>query len=674
MKILVTDQQSLFDDNEIKKIGYDELEKGLNVLKGDIGCDLETEGFNAFQKRTITLQIGNFDVQYVIDMRSIPKGTLDVIRKFFREDDKLFLFHNAKFDLRFLMMLDIWPNKVYDSFLVESIMYQGIYWGKHPKGLADISMKYLGVALDKSVRGKIHWKGLDTEVVSYAADDVKYLPLIKQHQMEYIKKEQLERVVLLENEFVKVLSYIEMSGLLLDIPAWKKRIKEDKESLQKKIKQLDEVVINDNRFNKYVDNQLDLFSNEMKSVINWSSPTQCVKFFKDLGCDLKIKDKKTGNIKDSVDAKVLIPQKHIHPIIEIYLEYKTLDKMIGTYGDNWLKGIEPKTGRLHTQFKQLLDTARLSSGGKNKKTKEEYINFLNIPQDNRIRNCIIPKEGYVFVDADFASQEQICLANASKEPKLLEFYDKNLENGDMHTYICKQLWPELKDLPQEVIKTTHKDKRHMAKIAGFSINYGGVGATIAKNLSMDIETGDRVYETYMNAFPQLKIYFEQQKKFALTNGYILTDTVSKRRIYLDDFEEFKQLEKEFTKEFWDEYRIEKQKDSVKFKTILKPKVREYFMKKGDYERKSLNFPIQSQSASITKLACIYVYREIEKQNAFWKILFPNVIHDQIILEVPQEESQKWADTVQYCMEKAGEPFCKTVKLRAEPEILTKWKK
>lgn len=219
-----------------------------------------------------------------------------------------------------------------------------------------------------------------------------------------------------------------------------------------------------------------------------------------------------------------------------------------------------------------------------------------------------------------------------------------------------------------------KAQRQKAKAANFALSFGGVGATIAKNLSIPIEQGEEVERAYFEAFPELKKYFDEQKRLALSNGYILTDPVSKRRIYLDDFEEFKQLEKEFTSEFWDIYRIEKQKDSIKFKTELKPKVRDYFMKKGSYERASMNWPIQSTAASVTKLACIYVYREIEKQNAFWKILFPNVIHDQIILEVPQEKSQKWADTVQYCMEKAGEPFCKTVKLKADPVILTKWEK
>lgn len=669
--ILVTEQKKLFED-DIKVIGYEDLESHLSLLSGDIGCDLETEGFNAFQKRTITLQIGNFDVQYVIDMRSLPKSTLEILRRFFREDDKVFLFHNAKFDLRFLMVLGIYPNKVYDSFLVESILYQGIYWAKHPKGLADIAWKYLNIRLDKTVRGRIHWAGLDTEVIIYAADDVKYLPGIKESQNIKVVEEQLQRVVQLENEFVKVLAYIEMSGILLDTDAWKKRLQDDRNSLQEKILQLDNTVLRDPQFYKYVDNQLDLFSSEGKSNINWSSPTQCVNFFRDLGCELNVKDKKTGKYKDSVDAKVLIPQKHIHPIIETYLEYKVLDKLIGTYGENWLKSIEPKTGRIHTQFKQLLDTARLSSGGKNRKTREEYINFLNIPQDNRLRNCIIPKKGYVYIDCDYTGQESIVLANRSQEPSLIEFY--NEDGGDLHSFVASKIYPECAAVPLDEIKVKFKEQRQKAKAANFALSYGGVGATIAKNLSIPIEQGNEVEEAYFTAFPQLKKYFETQKQLTLKNGYILTDDVTRRRIYLDDYEEFKKLEKEFTSEFWNTYREEKAKDSSVFRNTLKPKVRDYFMKKGSYERMSMNYPIQAGSASITKIACIYTYREIEKQNAFWKVLFPNVIHDQIILEVPEVEKQLWADIVQQCMEKAAEPFCKTVKLKADPEILKYWKK
>jgi len=178
----------------------------------------------------------------------------------------------------------------------------------------------------------------------------------------------------------------------------------------------------------------------------------------------------------------------------------------------------------------------------------------------------------------------------------------------------------------------------------------------------------------LNAFPQLKQFFKKQKAFALNNGYIVTDNISGRRIYLDDYKEFKKLEKKFTSEYWQTYREEKAKDSTYFRNKLKPMVREYFMKKGSYERNALNYPIQGESASITKYACILVYEEIVKRDQLFDVLFPNVIHDEILLEASDDEIDEWADIVQQSMEKAGEPFCKTVKLKAEPEIMKKWRK
>jgi DNA polymerase I-like protein with 3'-5' exonuclease and polymerase domains len=92
------------------------------------------------------------------------------------------------------------------------------------------------------------------------------------------------------------------------------------------------------------------------------------------------------------------------------------------------------------------------------------------------------------------------------------------------------------------------------------------------------------------------------------------------------------------------------------------------------ERAALNFPIQGASASITKYACVLVFDQIEQQGMMDTVLFTNVIHDQILLEVPSAVSEEWAQTVKDCMEKAGDLFCKAVKLKAEPEILDRWKK
>ena len=664
IKFVTSQAQIDGSDDIFECISFDEFIHQSSNLSGFIGIDTETGGFNPYNKKLLSLQIGNFDTQYVLDYQFITKDALHYLKTFFKRPDLEFGMHNAKFDLRFLMLQDLWPANVYDSYLVETILHLGLSYEKNPKSLADVAKKYAGVQLDKSIRGHIHWQGLSPSVIKYAADDVKYLEIIRNAQMAAIKELELDTVVTLEHKFVKVLAYIEMCGLRIDIDKWNKRIKEDEKLLLEKLEDLnDYILVNSTMFPKYVNNQLDLFTDGTSCNINWNSPKQVTEFFKGLGLNLLVKDKKTGKMKYSVDAKVLTPQKNINPVIEIYLDYKGQEKVISTYGQNWLDQINPVTGRLHTQFKQMIDTARLSSGGKDSKTKINYINFLNIPQDNAIRNCIIPKEGYSFIDCDYAGQESVVLANKSMEKNLIDFYNK--DGGDLHSFVASKIYPECADVPLNEIKDKFKKQRQEAKAANFAIAYGGVGATIANNLSISIEEGDKVYNAYMNAFPQLKQYFKKVQNETHSRGYILTNNVTKRRIFIDSFEEYKELAKKFTPDFWENYKTDKTE---------KDKVRTYFKIKGDIDRMALNYPIQSTGADISKLACIYVYEAIESRDAFFKILFPNFIHDQIILEVPDEETSEWANIVQSSMEKAGSFFCKTVKLKAEPEILKIWKK
>jgi DNA polymerase-1 len=636
--------------------------------KKSIAVDTETEGFNPYLKNILCIQLGDANNQFVIDWNCIDRL---LIKELLEKDDLELLFHNAKFDLRFLYRNNIYPKKVYDSYLAESIIYTGYDKGLYPKSLKHCVEKYCGETLDKDIRGNIHWKGLSTDVIVYAAKDVAYLHKVQEEQMKLIVENDLKNTLLIENEFVKCLAYIEMCGIRIDTDAFKKKIDSDKKLLLELEQQLNDYILaNPNKYFKYIDNQLDLFSSELKCKINWNSSKQVIKFFKELGLNLEVKDKETGEMKDSVDAKVLLPQINKDPIIRIYLDYKGQEKVVSTYGDNWIKSINPITGRIHSNYTQILDTGRLSCGGKNK-DGEDYINLLNIPQDNEIRNCIVPNSGYVFIDCDFTGQETVVLANKSLEPAMVKFL--NEDGGDMHSFVAKNMFEECKDTPINEIKDKFKKQRQEAKAAGFAIQYGGTGITIANNLSITPEEGEKVYNAYLNAFPELKRYFQKMKDFILANGYIVTDDISRRKIYTSKFEKYKKLKEHITEDFWDQYKIAKANNAPNFPKMRRM-ISEYYRCKGDMERMSLNYPIQGCSASMTKIACIYVYREIERLKAYNTILFQNVIHDQIILEVPEEDSNYWSNYVQESMEKAGDLFCKTVRIKAVPEILTKWKK
>jgi len=380
---------------------------------------------------------------------------------------------------------------------------------------------------------------------------------------------------------------------------------------------------------------LDLFNNTKYTTISWSSPNQVVEFFKTLEVDTKVVDDKTGETKDSVEASILEKQLDKSPIIPIYLKYKQQEKILSTYGETVLKKINTITRRIHTQFTQILDTGRLSSGGK--MGGQETINLQNIPRlpdkDKRVegnvyeRECFVPEEGNVFIDADYSGQEQIVFANFTQDPDILKFYEDKL--GDMHSYIASKIFPYLKDIDLKTIKNEYKKERQIAKSAGFAINYGGDGSTISDNLNLPREEGDEIYNSYFQAFPGVSDYFKKATAQAIRDGYILFNDISKSKCFISFIDKFRDKEKIVNSPgFWEKYREEKRLDSLLYRRTLKSDVSKYFKLRGNISRMALNYPIQGSSAEITKMACIFIFNYIISNNLIGIVKFVNVIHDK----------------------------------------------
>lgn len=667
MIYLVTGQQSMFSP-----AGYSlaTVEESLTYLKtlDIIGFDTETMGLDPFTKPLLSMQLGDETKQYVVDCKTIdPKLYKDIL------ESKMLIMHNAKFDLRYLFYYGIVPTKIYDSFLMERVLTTGIDTVR--RSLDAVVYKYCKIELDKTVRGSIHREGLSTRVIKYAANDVKYLHQVKRKQEVALAENNLTRTASLDNEFVIVLAYIEFCGFYMNPQDWRKKCEEDKKDLEAVKQKLDQFILeNPDKYPDYIDNQLDLFAAGVSTKINWASSKQVISFMQSLGVDTLTKDKDTGMYKHSVDKKVLGPQKKKHPIISTYIEFTEHQKVVSTYGENWFDYINPVTKRIHSNYTQIMNTGRLSSGQKGDKKRgiPQMPNMQNIPSDKRTRGCFQSQPGNVLIVSDYSGQEQIVLANKSLDPDLLYFYSQGL--GDMHSFVASKIFPELSSLTLDEIKEQHKDKRQIAKGAGFAINYGGTGMTISQNLSISMEEGEKVYQEYFKAFPGLANYFKQEKQKALSLGYIEFNPISRRKCYIPFWEDYKRLHDDIynTVGFWDDYKHHKNEDSEEFREIYKPKVREYFMKKGDIERMSLNYPIQGSSADITKLAGIYFFRYLVENNLVFKVLMPNVVHDEWIVEAPESMADAIKDKLQECMETAGDVFCKVVKLKADPVITKYW--
>jgi len=667
MIYLVTNQRSAFTPIGYSIVSVDESLKYLNELNS-IAFDTETRGFDPYTCGLISAQFGDGNKQYVVDCETVD---INLYKNLL--ETKEIIMQNAKFDLRFLYYKGIVPVKVFDTMLAERILTTGD--DRARRALDFLTYKYCKKEMDKTIRGNIHREGLSTRVIKYAADDVKYLHEIQRKQMVQINSKGLSRTMSLDNNYVRVLAYIEYCGVFLDSEKWQAKCDEDKENMSGIKDQLDKYVLdNSDKYPEFINRQLTLFENGVSCNINWNSEKQVVPLMKKLGVNTKVKDRNSGLMKDSLDKKVLGSQKDKFELVKTYLKYKEYQKEVSTYGENFFDYINPVTGRIHTNYTQIMSTGRLSSGQKGQKKKgiAQKPNMQNIPADERTRNCFTAqKENGVLIVSDYSGQEQIVLANKSKDKDLLNFYRKGL--GDMHSFVASKIFPELANISLSDIKAKHKDKRQIAKGAGFAINYGGTGITIATNLSLPLEKGEEVYKAYFKAFPGLAQYFKSEKQKALNLGYIQFNEVSNRKCFIWFYEEYKRLHEElYSGDFWTVYKTEKKRNSEKFNTELKPKVREYFIKKGDIERMSLNYPIQGSSADITKLAGIYMFRYLEENKLLFKVLMPNVVHDELHLECPKDMAENLATMLKECMERAGDKFCKTIKLKAEPCITAVW--
>lgn len=182
-----------------------------------------------------------------------------------------------------------------------------------------------------------------------------------------------------------------------------------------------------------------------------------------------------------------------------------------------------------------------------------------------------------------------------------------------------------------------------------------------------VETG------FFKAFPKLKKHFDICAKTTLANGYILINPITQRKSYLKGFAEYTSLAKEVNNQgFWDMYRQHKREETITFERVLKPKVRAYFSAQGKYKRDACNFPIQGTSADMTKLAMVYIYREILNNNWEKQVKIVNAVHDELLVEGPKSNQENLARMVKDKMEEAAKVFCKHVTLKAQAEVGPYW--
>ena len=670
MIYLVTANQELFDNEVYQIIGVPKSLELLEPLKV-VGLDTETEGLDPYTKRLKTVQLGCREFQIVIDCM-----TIDIkLYKNYLESHRLFIGWNLKFDLKFLYHQRIVPRRVYDGYLAEKLMWLGYPPGMHSLSLKTAGETYSGVELDKSVRGKVIWAGLETDVVKYAANDVTYLEEIMNKQLELLKDKGLEVAIDYENRFVLPLAYMEYCGVKLDVEKWKQKMKTDLERELIAKKACDDWIIStaetDSFLKKYIHVNLqgDLFEGfdtTPKVKINWNSAKQVIEIFKHFGVDVVIDDKEKGGTKDSIDAKTLKPQKDKCELIALYLEYKEAAKVTSTYGDNFLDQVGPN-GRICTNYNQMgADTTRITSGGKDKTNRKDYVNLLNLPANAETRACFVAERGNKWISIDYSGQETYLIASIANDEAIIEELTNG--SGDIHSLTAYMSYSEIpRDTPIKDIKKLFHNLRQEAKGIEFSINYGGDANTISRNKGIPQDEANRIYNNYMRGFAGLKRYQDFRRRDWWDKGYILLSPLTGHKAYIYDYEDLKKIQERFKEPgFWEYYREMKQ-TAPECETVQM--VKRFFKRKSASEKQSINYPIQAAGSMCLRVSMINFFEWLRQEDLLFKVLICVAPYDEMNVEAPEEIAEEIANKLYYYMVKAGAYFCTRCKLDADISTL-----
>lgn len=681
MIYLVTKQKELFPDSDYKIIT---AEESLSMMRDwqNVQVDTETNGRDPHLCNFLCVQFGNdkADAQIVVDTT-----TTDVKQYKTCLESKLCVFQNAKFDLQFFYNYGIIPRKIYDTMIVEQLLHLGYPSGQISYSLKEIAWRRLGINIDKSVRGEIIWRGLDKDVILYAAGDVTYLEKIMWSQVEDLKKQELLKAAKIECDFVPVIAYLEWCGIHLDQDKWKAKMKNDEKLLLESKKKLDDFVTNNPSLSAYtyINRQGDLFEGfdlTPKCTINWSSSQQVVKLAKDLGFDTAVKDKKTGEDKDSVLEKHLKSQKGINDeFLKLYFDYQEHFKVVTSFGQGHLNAVNPKTDRIHTVYRQLgAASGRMSCGSQQPNTDLAvykkispkdctYPNMQQLPSDEVTRSCFTAPHGYAWSSCDYSALESRLGADIYNEPAMIDEYLHG--SGDIHSLVAKFCFPkELEGIDVKDIKKQRPDLRKKAKGPEFAMQFGGSPFAIQGALGCPLEEAEQIADDYWKGFKGIADFKSAGSKFVRQNGYVLMCKYSGHKMYWWDHKEWLERQKSFTQEFWEEYRT-KHKGTG---DAIAREVSMHFRAASKWDRMSLNSPTQGSGIVILKIAMTNFFNWIVDSGYFGKVELAALVHDESNVIYPKELTEV-PKMQQKFMEEAAALVCTKLPIPAEAEIDDHWK-
>ncbi|MCC6384343.1 MAG: DNA polymerase I [Bacteroidia bacterium] len=489
---------------------------------------------------------------------------------------------NIKYDMLVLKWYDTEvKGELFDTMIAHFLIMPEMSHGMDV--LAETFLNYSPVPIElligKRGKGQLTMRDVEQDkIAEYAAEDaditLQLRNILEPELEKTTAKELFENV---EMPLVTVLASMEAEGIKLD--------KETLKDLSVQLKA-----------------DSDLLENEICEMagmkFNVSSPRQVGDvLFAKLNVMAKPPKTKTGQYSTAED--VLSKIENNHPIIKKILDYRELVKLKNTYVDVLPEMVNPRTGRIHTSYNQVVAvTGRLSS---------DRPNLQNIPirtdKGRQIRKAFIPRSrNYILLSADYSQIELRIIASLSGDQGMMDAFNKG---EDIHAATAAKVY----GIPLDEVTSS---MRRNAKMVNFGIIYGISAFGLAERLNISRSEAKGIIDNYFTQYPGIKDYMDSSIESARKCGYV--ETILGRRRYLRDINSANQTVRGFA------------------------------------ERNAINAPIQGSAADMIKIAMNTIYRKMEEIKMKSKMILQ--IHDELVFDVYKEELEELKPLIETGMKKA----------------------
>ena len=557
-----------------------------------IGLDTETTGLDPHRSKLRLIQAAVPGQVFVFDCFKLSRDSLNPFLELLITPQPLKIAHNAKFDAKFLRKhCGVNLNGIFDTYLSSLLISAGDE--NHRHGLEPVVNRYLGIQLNKEAQLS-DWSGeLSAYQLDYAAKDAALLLPLRERLNALLDEMDLLITAGIEFECVMPIAAMELAGVYLDAERWRELVACIRAVHERVSAELQKELAEGAR-------QMDLFG--ASHSINLDSPAQVKDALSRLGIELE----------DTREWR-LQKQAKEHPVLQKLLEHRGLSKSLSAYGEAMLEFINPVTGRIHADFRQIgTPTGRITSSSPS---------LQQIPHTTEYRSCFRAPEGRKLVVADYSQIEMRILADFSNDQALLEAFDSG---ADLHRATASQMF----GIPLNEVTSL---QREHAKGLNYGLVYGMGAEGLAGRIDAGVKAAEMLIEKYFEAYAGVAKWLEDAADRAVQERQCRTASGRLWRFHLVPADPQQQ---------------------------------------AALRRVGKNAPIQGTASDIFKRAMTMLDQALPEHDS----QIVNSIHDELVVECPEAVSEQVKNIVVNLMVGAAKEFLQRVPVTVEAVVSDAWLK